>query len=189
MNFYLNLIRHIFSTFNIKLFIGASLFVCINSFGQTTFQKCIDQKEVDICLEDYGLEHIPDDIGLLTNVERLSITPKSKSWLVFSITPWDEYPDNPLTEEIGKLINLRVLTLNVLELTSLPDSFVELQLLDTLRLPGNHLDINLEMEKLKQLPNLKYLDVLGNKIDNDKVEQWLQENPNLYIKYALDTIR
>ncbi len=157
--------------------------------AQEIFEELVDQKEVRIGLSDYNLDRIPDQIGLLKNVENLTITQKSDEWSLFSITPWDNYPDNPLTPEIGNLTRLKVLSLYVLDLTSLPDEFVNLQSLDTLRLPGNHLDISLEMKKLKQLPNLKYLDVLGNKVNSDEMTEWMKINPNLYIEYALDTIR
>lgn len=189
MNFSLNQTKRIFWILLFKTISILTLLTTAPSQAQELFGDLRYKEYVTIGLKDYNLERIPDEIGQLRNVKKLTISQKSDEWTIFSISPWDEYPDNPLTVEIGKLTKLKVLSLYVLNLTSLPDEIVNLQSLDTLRLPGNHLDMSLEMDKLKQLPNLKFLDILGNKIDNKEIKVWLQENPNLYIEYALDTIR
>ena len=96
----------------------------------------------------------------------------------------DLLPDFPLPKEISKLENLRVLNLTSLWITSLPDEFSQLENLDSLFLAMNGLKIDHEIEKLKKLPNLKYISILGNRLDTLQIKEWQIENPKLKIQYS-----
>jgi hypothetical protein len=48
----------------------------------------------------------------------------------------------------------------------------------------NKLDITNEISKLKSLPNLKVLSIVGNRIDSTGIEKWQKEKPELEIYYG-----
>jgi Leucine-rich repeat (LRR) protein len=72
-----------------------------------------------------------------------------------------------------------------LDLNRLPDNFGKLQNLDSLNLMMNKLTISREIPKLKELKNLKYLGIYGNKIDTRDIKELKNSNPNLVINSGL----
>jgi Leucine-rich repeat (LRR) protein len=92
-------------------------------------------------------------------------------------------PFRQLPDEIGDLTNLQHLGLVGLDLKELPDNFGQLQHLDSLNLMMNKLTISEEIVKLKELKNLKYLALFGNKVDSTDVNELKKANPNLVIAF------
>jgi hypothetical protein len=144
---------------------------------------------VVIYLNNYGLDKVPREIGRLKKARSLYITQDSAGgWTIYpplsaliKMPPFRELPD-----EITDLINLKTLSLVGLDLKRLPDDFDKLENLDSLNLFFNKLTISDELEKLKQLKNLKYLDVSGNMVDTADILELRKANPNLTIKSMLE---
>jgi hypothetical protein len=156
------------------------------------FSELTDKKDVVIALSDYGLDSIPLEIGKLKKAETLTISQDSlKGWTIFpALFALDERIDLPprktLPDEITELKNLRRLTISGLNIKSLPPDFDKLQNLEYLSLVFNKLIISNELEKLKALKKLKYVYLVGNRIDTTEVERWQRERPDMEIKYGMD---
>lgn len=82
-----------------------------------------------------------------------------------------ELPLKELPERIGLLTNLESLKLNGTRITALPASVSKLTKLDTLDLSLNKdLDIAKEIDKIKVLPVLRYLNIFHTKLEPGKID-------------------
>lgn len=156
------------------------------------FDNLADKEVVVIYLSKYDLDHVPADIGKLTKAKSLSIRKDSATgWTIYpplsARGQWKKMPPfRQLPDEITNLSELRKLSLAALDLTELPDDFAKLQKLDSLDLFMNKLTISNEVEKLKQLKNLKYLVLVGNDIDTADINELKKANPRLTINSGLE---
>jgi hypothetical protein len=127
-------------------------------------------EDVEIYLNEYKLDSVPEDIEILKGVKRLYISKDSaEGWTFYpplSALGQDKAspPFRYLPKQIAELTTLQSLTLVNLDLVTLPKDIDKLQNLDTLILFKNKLTISKEIEKLKGLKRLKYLGILGNDI-------------------------
>lgn len=151
------------------------------------FNHLADKKTVVIYLNRYKVDSVPADIGALTNANLLFIGKDSVAgWTLYPpLSAMDQRAQIPpfrkLPDEITRLVNLRNLALVDLDLTELPENFGNLKNLDTLSLTLNKLTISKELEKLKQLKNLKYLILVGNQVDSTDVYELKKVNPTLVL--------
>lgn len=141
-----------------------------------------------LILSEIGKKKIPKSIGSIADLEKLTIQMTEKKWFIHPPFPdWnrmiDEVPSNAMPKSITKLNRLRRLDVANLGLTKLPKNFDRLQNLDSLNLSMNFLKIDDELPTLKKLSNLRYLNIVGNRLDTLKIEQWQSENPMLQIVY------
>ena len=155
------------------------------------FHDLVDKKEVTIVLHDYGLDSIPAEIGLLKDVESLTISLDSlKGWKIYppgSSSFFDMRIDTPpfktMPNEVASLRKLKRLIIYDLNISKLPDNLGDLGDLEYLDLSMNKLTISKEMVKLRKLKNLKYLGLFGNRIDTVMIQNWKAEHPMLQIDY------
>lgn len=168
------------------------LFSCNNSSELSAFKinPYLNDNEVRLILNDQGYEKVPEEISTLNGIRKLTISLDSNKWVVLPPigalnSKIDYAPENKLTPAISKLKTLEVLNLGYLKLTALPDNFDELKQLDSLNIGLNSLIISNEIEKLKALKHLSYINIMGNRIDTAQIIQWQTENPKLTIKYKL----
>lgn len=151
------------------------------------FENLVDKELAVIYLSHYNLDSIPSEIGRLKKVKSLYITKDSTNgWAIFppssELEQMSEVPPfRKLPNELGELTNLKNLGLVGLDLKELPDNFGQLQNLDSLNLMMNKLTISEEIDKLKELKNLKYLLLFGNKVDSTDISELKKSNPNLVI--------
>ena len=151
------------------------------------FDNFVDEEKAVIYLSQYNLDSVPSEIGRLKNVKSLYITKDSMSgWSIYpppsELQQLTEIPPfRQLPNELGELTNLQNLGLVGLDLKELPDNFGQLQNLDSLNLIMNKLTISKEINKLKELKNLKYLALFGNKVDTTDINELKKANPNLVI--------
>lgn len=154
------------------------------------FDNLTDKETVVLVLGKYNLDKVPSEIGLLTTTKRLYITADSGGYTIYpplgkSQQPtYSTYPklDDRLPDEITTLTNLKYLGLVRLNLTTLPDDFGKLKGLDTLDLSLNRLTISNEINKLRELKDLKFLELTGNVVDSTDIEKLKKDNPNLKIQ-------
>ena len=159
-----------------------------NELSAFKLNPYVNEKEVRLILKDQGYEKVPEEISTLGDIRKLTISMDSGGWVVYPpLSSWDKMrdtaPENKLTSAIAKLRSLEYLDLGFLNLTALPAEFVELKQLDSLNLTHNFLIIENEMDKLKKLKNLRYLNITGNRIDTTQILEWQKENPKLIIRY------
>lgn len=169
-----------------------TLTVIVTSCSPTNKQKGLfdnltNKETVVLFLSKYDLDGVPKDIEQLTNVKRLFISADSGAWTIYPpLSALPQPTDNTLNErlpnEITKLTNLKYLGLVRLNLTTLPDDFGKLNNLDSLDISFNRLTISNEIEKLKELKELKYLELTGNVVDSTDIIKLKKENPSLKIK-------
>ncbi len=166
------------------------LLSCNENKSKLEFENNLEIKnqEGTLILSDFGYTQIPDEIGLMTDLNKLTISKEDNKWLVYPPrSAWvaDKLPvkSNKLTNEITKLKQLKILNIGFMDLTSLPNDFHKLQHLDSLNLMMNYLDITNELSKLKKLENLRYINILGNKLDTLQIKNWQEENNGLTIVY------
>ncbi len=150
------------------------------------FENLSGQENVILFLSKYHLDSVPNEIGQLKNAKRLYITADTLGWTVYpplSTLPQsaNALPGKQLPNEITELTNLKYLGLVHLQLTRLPDNFGKLQNLDSLDLSMNKLVISNELEKLKQLKGLKFVNLTGNAIDSTAIKELKRNNPGLTI--------
>lgn len=151
------------------------------------FDNLADKEVVVIYLSKYDLKHVPADIGKLTKAKSLYILRDSATgWTIYpplsAKGQWKKTPPfRQLPDEITNLSELRNLSLAALDLTQLPDNFGKLKKLDSLDLFMNKLTISNEVEKLKQLKNLKYLVLFGNDVDTADINELKRANPGLTV--------
>jgi Leucine-rich repeat (LRR) protein len=154
------------------------------------FHDLVDKQEVTIVLRNYGLDSIPAEIGLLKDVESLTISLDSlKGWKIYP--PASSYfnqridspPFNFLPNEFATLRKLKKVIIYDLNISELPDNFGNLENLEYLDLSMNKLTVSKEIGKLKRLKNLKYLGLFGNRIDTAMMQNWKAQHPMLQIDY------
>jgi Leucine-rich repeat (LRR) protein len=156
------------------------------------FHDLVDKKEATIVLRAYGLDSIPAEIGLLKDVESLTISLDSlNGWKVYPfVSAFDNRIDSPpfkfLPKELATLAKLKRLVLYDLNISQLPDNFGDLENLEYLDLSMNKLTVSKEIDKLKKLKNLKYLGLFGNRIDTVVIQHWKAEHPRLQIDYQIE---
>lgn len=151
------------------------------------FDDLADKTSLEIYLKTYGLDSVPKDIGQLKAVRKLYIAKDSaRGWTIYpplgdldqrTVTP----PFRHLPDEITALTNLESLVLRDLDLKTLPDNFGNLRNLDSLSLLMNKLTLSQEIEKLKGLKKLKYLEIYGNKVDTADLQELKKAIPGLTI--------
>ncbi|WP_271784722.1 hypothetical protein [Aquimarina algiphila] len=152
------------------------------------FKKLENDKVVFIGLDKYGLDSIPPEIGKLKNVEELIIAQDSlMGWSIYPPASAmsqmvDLSPHKTLPDELTELNSLKKLNISGLNIRTLPTDFGHLKNLEYLNISMNKLDINNEISKLKSLPNLKVLTIVGNRIDSTQIKQWRNDNPNINIQ-------
>ncbi|MBC6365869.1 hypothetical protein [Algoriphagus sp. AK58] len=153
------------------------------------FDNLVDKETAVVYLGQYNLDSVPSEIGKLKKVMSLYITKDSTGgWAIYpSSSELEQMTEVPpfrqLPKELGELTNLQNLGLVGLDLKELPDNFGQLQNLDSLNLMMNKLTISEEIGKLKELKNLKYLALFGNKVDSTDVSELKKANPNLVIAF------
>ncbi|PTB93016.1 hypothetical protein C9994_13390 [Marivirga lumbricoides] len=184
----MNIYKYIISGFLLLLISSCNERKEISAFKIDPY---ISEKEAKVILNEQGYDKIPEEVGTLGNITKLTISEDANLWSVFPpLEDWDRMidnaPKNKLTPAIAKLKSLEYLGLGVLNLTELPDEFVELKQLDSLNLTLNFLIIANEIDKLKKLKNLSYINITGNRIDTTQILQWQKENPNLEIIYKFN---
>lgn len=175
----------------VRLILVCVLFSCQGPDANHIFSELEDKENVWLVLSYYGLDSIPPQIGTLRNVKELTISlDTSNQWVVYPPSGadfWEERLDSPpfryLPMEIAELKQLSSLDLHGLDLRTLPDNFGQLSELTYLDLSMNKLDIAKELPKLKQLKNLREINVVGNKADIIALESWRAEMPELKIIY------
>lgn len=91
------------------------------------------------------------------------------------IPPFQQKP-----EELTELTTLQNLGLVRLDLNKLPENFGILQNLDSLNLTINKPAISREIDKLKELKNLKYLGLFGNKANTVDIKELKRTNAKPY---------
>ncbi len=166
------------------------LFSCNNSSELSAFKvnPYLNDNEARLILNDQGYVKVPEEISTLNGIRKLTISIDSNKWVVLPPmsalnSKIDYAPENKLTPAISKLESLEVLNLWYLNLTALPANFAELKQLDSLNIGLNSLIISNEIEKLKALKNLRYINIMGNRLDTTQIKRWQAENPKLTIKY------
>lgn len=179
----------------IRLIMVFPLFILLscNTDNQNNnlFDDLVGKTDVAIFLNTFQIDSVPSEIGQLIGVRRLYIASDS-------ITGWTVYPPfNAMSErintppfrhvpdEITTLTSLETLVLNDLDLVSLPDDFGNLKNLDSLSLFLNKLIISNEMEKLKQLKNLKYIGLFGNRVDSLDVHELQRSIPGIFVQWRV----
>lgn len=151
------------------------------------FDNFLNKETALIYLSQHNLDSVPAEIGRLKKVKSLYITKDSTSgWAInpplSEIQQMTEIPPfRELPTELGELTSLKNLGLVGLDLKQLPDNFGQFQHLDSLNLMINKLTISEEIEKIKELKNLKYLALFGNKVDSIDISELKKANPNLVI--------
>jgi Leucine-rich repeat (LRR) protein len=154
---------------------------------QYFFDPLIESESVVIYLSKYSLDSVPAEIGRLQKARSLYISRDSAGgWTIHPpLNELEEMTETPpfrqLPDEITDLTDLTSLTLVGLDLSTLPDNFQKLQNLDTLNLSFNKLTISKEIEKLKGLKHLRYLELVGNQVDSADVVELKRANPELVV--------
>lgn len=156
------------------------------------FEDLRDKENVVIILNNYKLDSIPSEIGLLKSARTLTISIDTlHGWTIYPpLSVMDQRIDSPpfknLPVEITTLKNLKRLTIHELNVRTLPDGFDKLDNLEYLDLTMNKLIISNELDKLKGLKNLKYLALFGNQIDDESIEALKKEKPGIQIDYKIE---
>lgn len=165
---------------------------CSSSPKDELFGKFADKEEVYINLEQFGLDSLPREISQLRNVKILVVSRRAMKSRVIYPPPakmefWvDQPPFRSLPDEVATLTKLEQLTLHKLNIKSLPDNFGNLEKLVYLELSGNKLTIAREIEKLKKLRNLRYLGLVGNRLDTTDLRRLQNALPSARIEHQLD---
>ncbi|WP_446051311.1 leucine-rich repeat domain-containing protein [Zobellia laminariae] len=154
------------------------------------FKSLVDKEKVFIALDLYGLDSVPKEIGTLKNAKELEII-RTDDWTIYPpLSAADQWVDMPpfrtIPSELLSLKKLQKLTLIGLDLQTLPEDLGKLENLQHLDLSHNKLTISNELPKLKRLKKLRYLYLSGNHIDNNDIEAWRKENPNIEIGYRTE---
>ena len=156
--------------------------------------KFQNKASVVINLDELSATEIPEEIGHLTGATDLTIqlTEPNRNWTVYPPLSWFETrelkePFRKLPESIGQLKRLRSLQLSNLDINKLPETITELSNLEHLDLSMNKLDISSELPKLRKLPRLKHLRVLGNHFDEQEMQEFKRGHPNLTVEYKDET--
>lgn len=150
------------------------------------FDRIKGQEEITIYLHDYKLDSIPPFINELQGVKSLCILKdrEQSGWTIYpplSALGIDDEPLHQVPEEITELTSLKTLKLINLGLASLPDNIWRLEILDTLDIAHNFLNISLEADKLKAMTWLKYLRIGSNFFPKEDLEALRKALPNTTI--------
>lgn len=154
---------------------------------QYVFDSLKEKESVVIYLSKYSLDSVPAEIGRLQKARSLYISRDSAGgWTIHPpVSALEKMTETPpfrqLPDEISELTNLTSLTLVGLELSTLPANFQKLQNLDTLSLSFNKLTISRELDKLKGLRRLRYLELVGNRVNSADVNELQRSNPDLTV--------
>lgn len=130
------------------------------------------QREVKVDLSGQHLKEIPDSIYQSSEITYLDLGSSNVTFHPPFSALVDSNSNNisSISEQIGRLINLKKLILNTNQLTTLPNSITKLINLEVLDLSINKdLDIVQQLDKLKQLPNLNLLKIVDVKLTRDEV--------------------
>ena len=152
--------------------------------------KFQNQTNVIIYLDELNTDRIPKDIGQLAQVTDLTIqlTRPEGDWTIYPPLSWYETRElkesyRELPQSIGQLQMLKSLRLSNLDIHELPETIANLVNLEFLDVSMNKLNISNELPKLKALPNLKHLKVLGNHFNEEEMQEFKRQNPNIQIEY------
>ncbi len=129
-------------------------------------------REVKVDLSGQHLKEIPDSVYQNSEITYLDLGSNYVAFYPPLSALVDSNSNNIsfLSEQIGKLTNLKTLVVNTNKLTTLPNAITKLINLEVLDLSINKdLDIVQQLDKLKQLPNLKVLKIVGVKMTKDQV--------------------
>jgi hypothetical protein len=155
------------------------------------FSEFSGKETVIIYLSKFNLDSVPGEIGQLKSARNLFITKDSMNgWTIYPpLSTLEQQPKIPpfreLPDEITELTQLKALSLIGLDIEQLPPHFERLENLDSLNLSMNKLTISKELEKLKRLKNLKYLGIVGNRIETADIQQLREHNRDLVIDSGL----
>ncbi|WP_027077959.1 leucine-rich repeat domain-containing protein [Maribacter antarcticus] len=151
------------------------------------FKEFENETVVFIGLVKYGLDSIPPEIGKLKSVEELIISQDSvMGWTIYPpANAMEKMVDMPpyktIPDELTELKSLKKLNISGLRIRTLPPNFGQLKNLEYLDISMNKLDIKKEITKLKSLPNLKGLSIVGNRIDSTEIAKWNDDNSEIEI--------
>ncbi|MEZ4885557.1 MAG: leucine-rich repeat domain-containing protein [Chitinophagales bacterium] len=133
-------------------------------------QETKDKKLTHLSLYNRGIEEVPSEIGLLTDLEELDLSENKLSVLPPEIAQlknlkilhldYNAFTEFPL--HIEELVELKDLDLSKNKLTYIPASIGELKNLRKLILRAN--EINVIADEIRQLQHLHYLDLSENKL-------------------------
>lgn len=130
------------------------------------------EHEVKVDLRGQHLKEIPDSIYQNSEITYLDLGSSDVTFYppLSALVDSNSNDISFLSEQIGKLTNLKTLVLNTNKLTTLPISITKLIKLEVLDLSINKdLDIVQQLDKLKQLPKLKVLKIVDVKMTKDEV--------------------
>jgi len=143
-----------------------------------------------VTINELVTQEIPDSVWSNLNTTQLIIQKErpKKQWSTRPPLSWYEHLDFAppywvLNDKIGQLTELKSLILFEMDIQILPDSIVELQKLEVLNLSFNKLEISNELDKLKQLRNLKHLILYGNHYVESEMQVYKNMFPDLIIEY------
>jgi Leucine-rich repeat (LRR) protein len=171
----------------------ASCFVLFLVLGCSSRKS---SEETTLIISNKGLTAIPDSVFLMTHLESLDLgnnftlyPPLSALGQDFSLGEGM----NSIAEIPGKISRLRKLrTLGFCfnDLRSLPKDIVDLRKLDTLDLSFNaNLEISGQMQVLRQMKRLKYLNIVATRIDKATIEELRKALPNTHIEAEIRDLR
>ncbi len=140
------------------------------------------QQDRRLILSGKHLTEIPDSVFKKTELTYLDLGSSSITFYppLSRVSDDDSNANHisTLPEKIARLANLETLILNSNNLTTLPASITKLKKLEVLDLSIN-MDLQIELNKIAQLPSLKILkivDVMFDRDDLDKVRQALRKD-------------
>ena len=146
-------------------------------------------------LSNQKLTVIPDSVFSL---EQLTYLELGNNFTLYPPLSAFEKQDGPgdsmnkitaIPKTIERLKNLRVLGFCFNDLRSLPKEIIRLQRLDTLDVSFNrHLNIAGELETLKKMQQLKYLNVMVTTIDQTSIDELKKALPNTKIYAKLEDL-
>lgn len=152
------------------------------------FKDITQYDKVIIVLDEYKLDSIPKEIGVLKNAKELVISMNNNdSWTIYppqsameywvNSPPFTTIPDELL--ELGKLEKLSLIGLNI---KTLPAGIYQLKNLEYLNLSFNKLNVTNELPKLKKMPKLNHVVLFGNNVNIEDIKKWRTQNPNINIE-------
>ncbi|MEM8940107.1 MAG: hypothetical protein AAGC64_12245 [Bacteroidota bacterium] len=150
-----------------------------------------DPDSVTIILSELQSNEIPNSIWDSVHIKKLTIRKNrlTSTWKTYPPLSWYETrelapPFWELPNEIGSLKNLEYLYLVDLDINSLPETIAGLQKIKILNLSLNKLTLHNELEKFKQLKNLKDLKIMGNHYDSLEMKKFKKDFQHIDIKYT-----
>jgi Leucine-rich repeat (LRR) protein len=156
----------------------------LSSFKQS--QKT--NKEAKLDLSNHNLKAIPDSVLKKTNLTYLDLG-NGATYYPTGTVLFDDNPNriSELPENIGDLVNLKILLLNANRLTILPNSITKLSKLEVLDLSLNtDLNVIKELDKIEKLTNLRVLKIVYTQIDSNNLELVKSLLPNVKIIFSVN---